>query len=432
MKWIKENTNIALASLLTFSASLISPSLFAVETISPGNISSIVYAADGVNFKLKQVDGTGINDSGVCGGNDTFHLSSIHTNYKAALGAVVSSHAAKEFITLTLDGCNGNNALITSLEIGTQPVPPIVTGLMSIDLVNGNGAYQEVVTNIDSSSNEVMVVTKTLDTEQGFGVFDTLRGTTASVDFNSNAAQTNIADALTTFRVDGHAVSGSAFSNAAATDYLHWTMKSNPGNFDIVKYTGTGAANQVVHDLAGEVGMILIKDTSSPNDWIVWHRSLNQSSNEYLVLNSKSAKATATNVFSQAPSTSNFTVGSSAFVNTAGRTYVAYIFAHNNTNQIFTGSFTGTGGSGNKQTIGFKPQLILLKDASGFGGFTFMTVAQQAGDTWWKYYNLGDTSIKQYSFSTAINVLDDGFSFTGSSGNWSGGEIIFLAIGDPQ
>lgn len=432
MKWIKENAKFSLAALIILSTSFITSSALAIETISPGNISSIVYAADGINFKLKQVDGSVVTDSGICGGNDTFHLSAIHTNYKAALGAVVSAHAASEFITLTLDGCSGSNSLITSIEIGTSPVAPVQVGIMSIDLVTGNGVYQEIVTDIDTTNNEAMVVTKALNTEQGFGVFDTARGTTAFIDFNSNAAQSNAADGLTTFRVDGHAVSGSAVTNAASTDYLHWTMQSKAGNFDIVRYTGTGSTNQVVHDLAGDVGMILIKDLSAPNDWIVWHKSLNQASNEYLVLNSKSAKATATNVFSQAPNTSNFTVGGSSLVNTSGRSYVAYIFAHNPSNQLYTGSYAGTGVSGNKQTIGFKPQLLIFKSADAFGGFSLMTVAQQSSDTWWKYFNLGDSSIKQYDFGTAVNVLNDGFSFTGGSGNWSGGDIIFLAIGDPQ
>lgn len=431
MKWIKENAKFSLAALIILSTSFITSSALAIETISPGNISSIVYAADGINFKLKQVDGSVVTDSGICGGNDTFHLSAIHTNYKAALGAVVSAHAASEFITLTLDGCSGSNALITSLQIGVDPSPPIAVGIMSLNIITGTGAYQEVLTNIDSVANEVMVVTKGVNSSE-FGVFDTLRGTTAQISLSSSAAQASPAGSLTNFRVDGHAVSGNALTNAAATDYLHWTMQSKPGSFDIVTYNGTGATNQIAHALAGEVGMIWVKNLSTASDWVVWHKSLNQVSNEYLTLNSRLAKQSSSSVYSQAPTTTDFTVGSSSLVNASGSSYVAYIFAHNTSNQMFAGSYAGTNSSGNKQTIGFKPKVLILKDANFAGGYIFLSSAQQASDAWQATFNMGDAAPSQTTNTTAINVLDDGFSFTGGSGNWSGGDIIFFAIGDPQ
>ena len=72
----------------------------------------------------------------------------------------------------------------------------------------------------------------------------------------------------------------------------------------------------------------------------------------------------------------------------------------------------------------------MLKN-KGTGSYHFFTDVQQSSDAWQNYVIPNDT-LQQVSISTSISVVNDGFSFTGGSGNWSGSNIIYIAVGDPQ
>jgi hypothetical protein len=145
-----------------------------------------------------------------------------------------------------------------------------------------------------------------------------------------------------------------------------------------VTWTGTGSAQTISHNLGSVPGCIIVKCTSGGTDWAVYHRGLNggvDPEDYRIYLNLTSAEANVHTFWNDtAPTSTEFTVNTSALVNDNGASYVAYLFAHNDGDGGFgpngdqdiikCGSYTGTGSSGNFVDLGFEPQFMLIKNTS--------------------------------------------------------------------
>ena len=150
-------------------------------------------------------------------------------------------------------------------------------------------------------------------------------------------------------------------------------------------YTGNGTQGRAIsHSLESVPGMIWVKRTDTTEGWSVWHRNLHTNSSgettQFLQLNSAngadplsptSSSAATSDI--RAASSTTFTVGDASRVNANTGTYVAYIFAHNNSDGGFgpsanqdiikCGTYNGNGStsSGPHIDLGFEPQWILVK-----------------------------------------------------------------------
>lgn len=101
-----------------------------------------------------------------------------------------------------------------------------------------------------------------------------------------------------------------------------------PLSFDCVTYTGTGVAKAIAHNLGSVPGMIIVKNTSNTANWRVYHRSTGELGG--MVLNDTSAFADFAGYWNDvSPTDTEFTVGWNNEVNADTQTYVAYLFAHN-------------------------------------------------------------------------------------------------------
>lgn len=428
MKRIKrlKSASVSLAVITNLYSGMAS----AVETIPAGTVGAISYDSTGINFKMYAQDGSIITDSGACGSNNSYHLPLSNPNYKAITGALVSAHTAKSKVQLVVDGCVSSHALLSRLSFGQDPDSVSLgngTTISSI-LFQGNGIQQLVSNGIDSASGEAMVVTKSATSSDDWAIFDTLRGAQNSLSLSSANGQVQLASGLTAFRADGHAVDGSAQTNGNGKGYWHWTMKSAPGFFDVVSYTGNGSSQSIAHNLGSDVGMIWVKRVNGSAPFVMWHKDLG--TGQHINMTDRLAAHTDSTTFSSAATTTSFSIGASSNVNANGEQYIAYVFAHNPNQKIASGRYVGSGGAGNKQTLGFKPSVFLLKDITGQSGtVTFFSTAMSGGDTWKDPALLSDQGSGTY-FSTAINSESDGFSFSGGSGNWAGADVVYLAIGE--
>ena len=119
----------------------------------------------------------------------------------------------------------------------------------------------------------------------------------------------------------------------------------------------------------------MIKRTDSTGPWICFHRSLGNTKN--IELQSTNGEDTNSAIWNNTdPTSSNFTLGTNANVNGSGRTFVAYIFAHDDqsfgTNSdeaiIKCGTFNSDSNGHYTVDLGFEPQFLLLKQTSGGGG----------------------------------------------------------------
>lgn len=295
----------------------------------------------------------------------------------------------------------------------------------------GNGASQNIETGLDYVNNQGLVWFKNLNTSNYPTLVDTVRGRThwvasSSTDTGGTAAE----NLVTSFRQDGFGVGQDNNSNGNGNNMLAMQFLEKEGFFDIVTYTGTGANRTLAHSLNAEVGHVMIKNlTSSNRQWLNWHRGM--SGDDYLYLSARQPKNSLHYFWnSTTPTETAISLGDSINANASGDEFVAYVFAHNPSKGIYAGSYSGSGGSGNKQTLGFKPKLLLLKSTSHNGGWHLLTSEMNSSDRWDQYIALDENSAVA-TMGAAVQVEEDGFSFTGTSDNWSGYEMIFLAIGDP-
>lgn len=242
----------------------------------------------------------------------------------------------------------------------------------------GTGASLAQVNGVDLLTYGGMVMGKNRSSTGDWWIYDTARGVQKDLTSTSTAAETTQAQGITAFNSNGFTRGTLAKLNTSSATYGSWTFRKAAKFFDVVTYTGTGVARTIAHNLGVAPGMIMIKRTDSTSDWIVYHRSLTNT--EYSVLNTTAAKVTgATTYWNSATATStDFSLGTAADVNTNTATYVAYLFAHDTASDgiIQCGTFT-TDGSGNATVnLGWEPQMLLLKASSSVQNWIMLDTAR--------------------------------------------------------
>ena len=86
---------------------------------------------------------------------------------------------------------------------------------------------------------------------------------------------------------------------------------------------------------------------------------------KYLNLSDDDSEGTASTIWNDTTPTEDvFSIGSDSSVSANNDLFVAYCF-HSVSNYCKVGSYTGTGGSGNAQDIGFQPGFIIFKNTDG-------------------------------------------------------------------
>ena len=247
-----------------------------------------------------------------------------------------------------------------------------IENVFSTYLYTGTGAALTITNNINLSGSGGLVWIKSRSATTGHRLTDTVRGVTKSLASETTAAEATESTGLTAFGTTGFTLGADADYNTSAATYASWTFREQPKFFDVVTYTGDGANRTIAHNLGSVPGCIIVKRTDTTGAWQVYHRSL--SNTEYLVLNTSAAVATGATRWNSTTATSSvFSLGTDSSVNAAAGTYVAYIFAHDaggfglaaTDNVISCGSFTADGSGVASVTLGYEPQWILAKSASG-------------------------------------------------------------------
>ena len=324
-----------------------------------------------------------------------------------------------------------------------------VDGLFQTHLYDGTGSQQTITNNIDFTKGG-LIITKRRDSTTGNGPYwnDTERGVNNYVrsdsDGGNGAQNTSSTGAVVSTSSTGYVVGTFNGWNNSSGEYVSWSFRKQPKFFDVVTYTGTGSVQNISHNLGSVPGMILIKDYSASNAWAVYHRGVDSSAPEDYALNlaATSARDDATAYFNDtAPTSSVFTVGTTARTNNNGSTYVAYLFAHNDGDGGFgesadqdiikCGRYSGSGTHfAPEQDIGFEPQWLLVKTATGtkdwvlFDNMRGLSV-DGSHDSWiYPNTNGADNSPGSLIELKPTGFKPNGSSFTGTSGK----DFIYVAI----
>jgi hypothetical protein len=207
---------------------------------------------------------------------------------------------------------------------------------------------------------------------------------------------------------------------------------SSTSGISIGTYAGNGSSGATLgHGLGIVPRMVWCKkrDGGDPNQWAVYNAIATET--HYMYLDSEVAAADNAGYWNDtAPTSTVFTLGTTADVNGSGTNYVFYAMADVVGYQKI-GQYTGNGNAdGPVITTGFKPQYVMVKSTT-------------AGSTNWEFfcdiiepYNLvGDQNFFNITNAEADNDhkmdwLANGFKLrdTSSSVNSSGATYLYWAI----
>ncbi|NCW67058.1 MAG: hypothetical protein EBV86_00595 [Marivivens sp.] len=205
-----------------------------------------------------------------------------------------------------------------------------------------------------------------------------------------------------------------------------WMFRRAPGFFDVVAYSGTGAAQNVNHNLEVTPELMIVKSRSAGN-WNVYSSATGAT--KYLNFNGTIAAATSSSRWNDtAPTSSVFTAGTTTSI--SGENFIAYLFA-TLPGISKVGSYTGTGsniGVNCGFTAGARFVLIKRTDSTGDWYVYDSTRGIVGGND---PYLLINSTAAEVTNTDYIDPLNSGFTVTSSAPaglNASGGTYIFLAI----
>jgi len=329
-------------------------------------------------------------------------------------------------------GLTPSNAYIyIAIRRGPMKVPTDATKVFSPLTRTGTGANATVNASILTDTTFIMDRTPGW---QAAKVFDRLRGATNLVYSNTTGAEVSDVYTLTSFANQTGYVLGSDADNydvnVSGSSYINWNFGRAPSFFDEVCYTGTGANTTFTHNLGVVPELMIVKSRSAAgNQWAVYAAPLGNTDVIYL----NKTDATSSNAFvwnNTTPTSSVFTVSIAGAVNSAGATYVAYLFA-TCAGVSKVGSYTG---NGTTQAIacGFTggARFVLIKRTDSTGGWYVYDTARGMTVLTDPYLFLNSTAAEAATLGS-VTTTTGGFTVNAAilaAINTSSATYIFLAI----
>lgn len=175
---------------------------------------------------------------------------------------------------------------------------------------------------------------------------DRLRGATQELVAETTAAEAAVAQSVTSFGMDGSSIGTDGDWNTNTATYIDHYFKRSPGVVDIVCYPGTGANKTETHNLTKAPELWLVKGRSGATEW-VWGSSLLANTQKIVMPSPNGVVTDATAWNSAYPTSTVFSLGTAAAVNTNAATYVTYLWA-TLAGISKVGTYTG---NGSNQTI---------------------------------------------------------------------------------
>ena len=316
-------------------------------------------------------------------------------------------------------------------------------------LYSGNGSNGHAIT-FDGSENMspdwVWIKSRSSNSHR---LTDSVRGATKVLYSDLNFAEVTDADTIQSFDTNGFTIDDDADTNGNGKNFASWNWKAGgsassnsdgsitssvsvntTAGFSIVTYTGNGTAGATVgHGLGSVPQWIIVKVRNTTNEWVVYHTSLGAT--KFIEMNSTGAVQTNTTRFNDTePTSSVFSLGTAAGLNTSSDTHVAYCFAEKKGYSKF-GSYTGNGNAdGTFVYTGFRPAWVMVKRTdSGNSWCIFDNKRPGFNET--NQYLLAEDSRAELT-DMGFEILSNGFKLrqTFNSVNGSGASYIYLAFAE--
>ena len=328
---------------------------------------------------------------------------------------------------------------------------PKSTAQFNTKLYTGNNGASLTISGLNFQPDLTWI--KARNATETHGLYDIIRGALYRLQSNSSNASTSTAGTVTGWTSDGFSLGTSDEVNGTY-NYASWNWKANgsgsantdgtinstatsantTSGFSIVTYTGTGANATVGHGLGVAPKMILVKQTNTTKDWMIYNKftvSNGTGSQYYLHLNSSDAKALNATMWQNTdPTSSVFSIGTSSNVNASGGTYIAYCFADV---QGFSkmGYYLGNGhANGTFAYTGFKPAFILVKNTGSARNWQIYD-SKRIGYNY-NNYRLPPNTAGSEESNLNIDIYSNGFKTlaTDADVNENDKTYIFLAFAE--
>ncbi|MFH1390596.1 MAG: Ig-like domain-containing protein [Candidatus Margulisiibacteriota bacterium] len=194
------------------------------------------------------------------------------------------------------------------------------------------------------------------DTAAGRAVWRSSAMASDSTAYFENAAY-NYSGAITTLNTDGFSLGTDPGVNAANIRYTWVAFSGSGGNdFKVGSYTGTGADDRNITGLGFQPNLAVIKRDGASLG--VWSTSKMGADNTHYF---SATAPTADRI--QALQSDGFQVGSNAEVNLNGQTYYYFTFKAG-ADSLTIESYTGDGVDNRSIALGFKPDLVWVKQSA--------------------------------------------------------------------
>jgi hypothetical protein len=340
--------------------------------------------------------------------------------------------------TVTATNASGTGTASAASNSVTPVQIDYIEDVFSTWLYTGNSSTQTITNGIDLAGKGGLVWIKDRSQAVLHTVVDTARGSTKIISTDTTSAQNTYTTAVTSFNANGFSLGNDSDwggSNTSGGTYASWTFREQPKFFDVVTWTGDGAAQKTIaHNLGSAPGFIIAKSTSAIAFWTCYHRSLGEG--KYIRLNTTGAQVTSANAWININAS---TFDAYDFINQSGQTYVAYLFAHNaggfglsgSDNVVSCGSYTGNGSAtGPTVTLGYEPQYVMVKRTDSTSNWTIFDNMRGMSQTSANllYANLPDD--EGIGTQGWVVPTSTGFEIdiASSAVNASGGTYIYIAI----
>ena len=367
-------------------------------------------------------------------GTNGFHLKFDDASSPAALGTDSSG--------------NDNTFSVNNISVST-------TGLSTADKGFGILTYtgNQSARNISglSFAPDLVIVKSRSDNSYNHYWVDRVRGAGKNLYSNLTEAE-HVADRLSSFDSNGIGLTDHMGVNKTGSEFVAWCWKAGGSassntdgtitgslsanttyGFSIVGYTGNNTSGATVgHGLSSAPKWIVIKSRGQNGQfWHVYHASL--AANEYIYLNSTSAKTSGNDFMNGTrPTSSVFSLGNGNGCNKSSDNVIAYCWSEISGFSKFD-SWTGNGSStGPTITTGFRPRFLLWKRTDSTTNWYIYDTDRQTGNPLNKNLepNTGDAENTMTSMN--IDFLSNGFQIKGTDGdvNANGGTYIYAAFAE--
>jgi len=319
------------------------------------------------------------------------------------------------------------------------------------------GTGSEIAATLDGSENMQpdLVAIKARTDAESHKVYDSVRGVTKHIEFDTTDAEATEAQGLKSFDSDGFTIGTYSSINASDSHtYVAWCWKAGTtsgiagsaditpnaysfnqtAGFSIVTYNGTDVnGNTVLHGLGSVPQVIFVKRrVSSGYDWVVYHK--NDVAGLYLNTDGNNNDSSNTNIWfnGNTPTSTQFHIGTDGRIgdNVSAGAFVAYCFAPKQGYSKF-GTYTGNGNaSGTFVHTGFRPAWVLIKKSSGSDNWILVDNKRNGynGSVEPVYPNLNNAE----ATAEPMDFLSNGFKMLRTDGgeNASGATYIYMAFAE--